>query len=140
MKPVTNLMINEFKIKELGYDFMGFNFSRTNELSFHHLIIPRKDCHKKKVPCDGYIRENGAILRQNTSHDYLHKVQEYDRELFLAITDEMIMENLEGKISPERLKRILAILTYFEKEHCSTRTSSGKLLIKREYLADRIRI
>jgi len=30
MKDVTKLMINEFKIKELGYDFMGYELQKSD--------------------------------------------------------------------------------------------------------------
>ena len=39
MRAITNLMINDFKLKKLGYDFMGFSFKRKEQLSFHHLIV-----------------------------------------------------------------------------------------------------
>ena len=37
MKTVTNLMINEFKLRELGMDMMGYKVVRDNEYTFHHL-------------------------------------------------------------------------------------------------------
>ena len=43
MKEVTRLMVNEFKIKELGMDFLGFRLNKTNDLTFHHLIIPNRN-------------------------------------------------------------------------------------------------
>ena len=42
-----------------------------NNLSFHHLIIPHRDCRTLGLG-EGYLEWNGAILNQNTSHDYLH--------------------------------------------------------------------
>ena len=38
MREVTKLMINEFNMKKLGYDMMGYTFNNINELLFHHLI------------------------------------------------------------------------------------------------------
>ena len=46
MKEIVKLMINDFKIKQLGYDFMGYRFNKSIDLSFHHLIIPHRDCKK----------------------------------------------------------------------------------------------
>lgn len=43
MKDVTKEMIKIFKLKKLGCDFMGYEFVNPNELSFHHLIVARKD-------------------------------------------------------------------------------------------------
>lgn len=31
MRAITNLMINDFKLKKLGYDFMGFSFKRKEQ-------------------------------------------------------------------------------------------------------------
>lgn len=140
MRTITNLMYDEFGMKHLMYDFAGYTYSNKTQLSFHHLIIPRRECRKCHVPQEGYIRENGAILKQSTSHDYLHKIETVDRDVFLYITDQMIMENLSGKIELERLRKIRSALEYFEREHCSDRCSSGKRLIKREYLENRIKV
>lgn len=131
MKPITIKMINIYKIRELGYDFMGYTFSKPQELSFHHLIIPKRLGGKETI-------ENGAILRQCTSHDYLHRIEAYDRDRFLAITNEMIQENESGKISKVNLCRIRDILMSFEREYYGKRTSNGALIIKPQYIKDRI--
>ena len=46
MKGITKLKINQFKIKQLGYDFMGFTIKRLDECTAHHLIIPAR--HKRE--------------------------------------------------------------------------------------------
>ena len=74
MKDVTKEMIKIFKLKKLGCDFMGYEFVNPNELSFHHLIVARKDSQVLGIG-DGYLFWNGAILRQKTSHDYLHLIE-----------------------------------------------------------------
>lgn len=133
MKPVTRLMINDFKIKQLGFDFMGYDFKKVRDLSFHHLIVARRDC-KAMGMGDGYSYENGAILVQETSHNYLHLIEHYDEEIFNLVTSEMIDEKIKGRIDPENLKRINDLLLYFEKEHCSTRNKKGKMLIREKYI------
>lgn len=45
-------MVKEYELKKLGYDFMGYTFNNRNELSFHHLIIPKRDCKKKGLEKD----------------------------------------------------------------------------------------
>ena len=40
-------MIKLYDIKKLGYDFMGYTFRNINELSFHHLIVPHRECERK---------------------------------------------------------------------------------------------
>lgn len=55
MKEITRDMIKIYNIRKLGYDFMGYTFNRTNELSFHHLIIPHKDSKKYGIG-EGYLQ------------------------------------------------------------------------------------
>lgn len=54
MKQVTHEMIEVFKINKLKYDFMGYTFKRTNELSFHHLIVPKRECKAQGLG-EGYL-------------------------------------------------------------------------------------
>ena len=110
---------------------MGYTFSNKSQLSYHHLIVPRRFGGKSTI-------ENGSILRQNTSHDYLHKIELTDREIFELITNRMIEMNRNGKLDVENLRVIRDLLLYFEREHDHDTLSSGKLLIKREYVRERI--
>lgn len=139
MKEITKLMINDFKIKQLGYDFMGYKFDKTIDLSFHHLIIPHRDCKKNRLG-EGYLYWNGAILNQETAHDYLHIIENIDREIFLKITSEMIDENIKKKLDIENLRNIRDLLIYFEKEHDTDKTKKGDYLIKRKYMESRIKL
>ena len=93
MKEITKLMIKKYALMKLKYDFMGYEFQRSNQLSFHHLIVPKRYCKQEGLG-EGYLNWNGAILRQDTSHDYLHIIERYDPEIFELITSEMIDENL----------------------------------------------
>ena len=117
MKDVTKEMIKIFKLKKLGCDFMGYEFVNPNELSFHHLIVARKDSQVLGIG-DAYLFWNGAILRQKTSHDYLHLIERIDRDRFNYITCQMIDENIANMIMYENLKKINDCLEGFEKEHC----------------------
>ena len=38
MREITKLMIREFNIKRLGYDFMGFRLNKGDIATYHHLI------------------------------------------------------------------------------------------------------
>lgn len=131
MREITKEMINEYKLKKLGYDFMGYTFNNINELSFHHLIIPRRLCGD--MPDKGYNRENGAILKQYSSHEYLHLIELYDRDRFLAITKYLIDENLLGRLDVESLRRIRDVLLSFENEFEDKRNSSGQLILKKKF-------
>ena len=137
MKEIKKEMIKDFEINKLKFDFMGYTFSNTKELSFHHLLIPRRNSEFYNIG-DGVYKWNGAILNQNTSHDYLHIIERLDYDLFLAITSELIDENLKGKIDIENLKKIRELLLFFEKEHKYDKTKKGNILIKREFLYRRI--
>lgn len=130
-KSVREEMIRLYQLKKLGFDFMGYTFNNKGQLSYHHLIVPKKYGGKATI-------ENGAILKQNTAHDYLHKIELTDREIFELITSRMIEMNINGKLDLDNLRKIRDLLLYFEKEHDHDTLSSGKLLIKREYVRERI--
>lgn len=133
MKQVTNLLINDFKIKELGYDFMGFSIQKNDILSFHHLILSKEYCRKAKLG-KGYWYWNGVILCQETSHSYLHLIQRYDDELFRYLTSEMYDMKVKGYLDIYNLQNIQDILDYFEYLHIEEKTDKGHYLIKEEYL------
>lgn len=137
MKTVTREMVRLYNLRKLGYDFMGYNIHNVEKLSFHHLIVPKRDCKKAGLG-DGYFMWNGAILVQETSHDYLHIIERLDRDMFLEITKLMIEQNKNEKLDLESLRRIREILLAFEREHSSDTTNKGKKLIKRQYTQDRI--
>lgn len=136
MREITEKMIKNFKIMKLGFDFMGYSVDKKSSLSFHHLIIPHRESHKYKIG-EGYLYWNGAILRQNTSHDYLHLIETIDYDMFMAITSEMIDENIKGYLDIANLRYINDVLCQFEYEHCSDMSKKGKLLIKDDYLKRR---
>ena len=139
MKEITKIMINDFKIMKLGYDFLGYKVNRKQDLSFHHLIIPRRHCKEAGLG-EGYLYWNGAILRQNTSHDYLHLIENIDPDIFYELTSEMIDENIKGRLDIDNLKRIHDLLLYFEREHDHDTSKKGKLLIKREFVTGRVNL
>lgn len=134
MREITKQMIDHYKIMKLGYDFMGYPVYQKNKLSYHHLIIPRRQSKEAGIG-EGYLWWNGAILNQSTSHEYLHLIEAKDFDMFSAITSEMIDENVKGYLDMENLKRILDILKCFEREHfADVGKSKGNYLIKDEYL------
>ena len=138
MREVTKQMIDDFNMKKLGYDWMGYEFNRTNQLSFHHLIIPRRNCKAFQIPSEGYVYWNGAILRQDTAHEYLHLIEAKDYDRFCYITSELIDINIQRAILYEQLKNIHDCLCGFEREYSGVRTNKGHELIKEEYTRRRI--
>lgn len=125
MKEVTKLMINEFKLRELGHDFMGYHLQKGDIYTFHHLIVPNRNGGP-------YARWNGAILF-STPHQYLHVIENKDYDMFCYITSEMIDMNIKGYLDMQNIRNINDVLCQFEREHCGDRTKKGKLLIKEEY-------
>ena len=136
MKEITKLMIKKYELMKLGYDFMGYDIINKNNLSFHHLIIPHRDCRAMGLG-EGYLEWNGAILNQNTSHNYLHLIEAKDYDMFLAITNELIDENIKGHLDIDNLRRIHDILKCFEREHINDKSKKGNILIKQEYMRRR---
>ncbi len=57
--------------------------------------------------------------------------------MFLAITSELIDENVKGHLDIDNLRRIHDILECFEREHSSDRGKNGRLLIKDDYVGRR---
>lgn len=139
MRKITREMIKEYELMNLGYDFMGYTFNKPNELSFHHLIVPKRDCQKYGLG-DGYLKWNGAILKQNTSHVYLHQIERVDRDMFIEISKILRDENELGRIDLQHLRAIRDVLTCFEREHGSDLTTKGKLLVKERYITERIKL
>lgn len=133
MREITKIMINDFKIKKLGYDFMGYKVDRTKDLSFHHLIIPHRESQAYGIG-QGYLYWNGSILVQDTSHEYLHAIERVDNEIFGLITSEMIDMNIKGFLDSSNIRKIHDLLSYFEKEHIDDKNKKGKRLIKEEYM------
>lgn len=132
MRDITKLMIAKYKLLELKYDFMGYEFNNERELTFHHLVIPKRICIAQNIPELGYLEWNGCILKRD-DHNYLHIIERYDRECFEAITIQMIDENKKGYLDMKNIKYIDDVLSYFEREYSGARTKNGKPLIKEEY-------
>ena len=106
MKEITRLMINEYKLKELGYDFMGF--SPNNELyTAHHLIIPKR--------AGGKLEPGNTAILMETPHRILHTIESKDFKIFSAITSEMLDEVLKGKLDDNNILEIYYLLDKFYK-------------------------
>lgn len=127
MKYITELIINEYRLKNI--DFMGYVFNKSNA-SYHHLIIPKRFGGKETL-------ENGVVLNSKTSHPYLHIIESYDKDRFKAITEAMVREKELGRIDIKELERIDDILKGFEKDNKDNTTRKGKILIKEQYINGR---
>lgn len=129
MSQIVKDMRSIYRLKH--YDFMGYTFRNVNQLSYHHI-------HKA---CDGGEKsyDNGAILRQDTSHQYIHIIEDRDFDMFVYI-NRILKEINEQQAHPTKaqLLAIRNVLLQFEREHSSDRNSKGKLLIKERFIKERI--
>lgn len=138
-RKVTNLMIRDFKILEYGFDFMGYTVEDRSDLSFHHLVVSHQQCILSRVPHQGYVYWNGAILVQDTSHAYLHTIEKVDRSRFEIITSHLITMNNNKELDLYNLSEIDKYLEEFEFEHQDDVNAEGKKLIKTPWIEDRIK-
>lgn len=129
MREVKKQLIKDFKIHKLHFDFMGYPFENLDELSFHHLLIASRSSHKLGFD-RGYYYWNGVILKQKTSHEYLHLIEGIDYDAFLYLTSELIDIKVQRMILQENLRRIHECLSSFEREHSEM---IGKHNYKEEY-------
>ena len=137
MKEISKIMYKKYALNKLKYDFAGYMFKRPEEISFHHLVVAHRYCKQQGLG-EGYYEWNGSLLVQRSSHEYLHIIENYDRDMFNAITSEMIDENIKCYLDIENIKAINDILNNFEREYCGTRTKNGHLIIKPEYVYQRL--
>lgn len=119
-------MYCDFGMDKLGYDWMSYEFKNPNDLSFHHLIVPKRFGGKMTY-------DNGAILVQKTGHDYLHIIERYDKDRYDAITKQLIDMNRKRKIEYYGLLYINGILKGFESEYSGLTNKRGNEIIKEEY-------
>lgn len=112
MAKITGIMIREFKILELGYDFMGYSLNKEKSeiYTYHHLIIPNRNGGPSSF-------SNGAVLCGLSSHPYLHAIEELDYDIFCYLTSEMIDMHAKRCIDMDNLRRINDLLCQFEREY-----------------------
>lgn len=122
---IKDLIINKFKLIDLGIDFMGYRFKKKCQLSGHH-VIPRREGGKDK-------EDNLVVLVQDTSHNYLHHIERFDRKRFKAITEQLRKENKLGYIDLKILEEIDGILLEFEEQHREDTFKNGEILVRDIY-------
>ena len=124
MKHLVIEMRHIWNVKNI--DWMGYRINKGDSLSFHHVV--KKEHHGK------YEMDNGALLNCNSSHPYLHLIENKDLELYIYLNN--LLKNINSQRefpSKQQLLAIDAILRQFEREHCSDRNNKGKFLIKSEF-------
>ena len=124
MEKITSLIINEYKIKELGYDFMGFSPSK-DQYTAHHLIIPKR--------AGGKLERGNVSVLMSTSHNLLHKIERHSFEIFSAITGEMIDEVFKGKLDDKNILEIYYLIDQFYDEYKYVTNAKGRPIIDKDY-------
>ncbi len=133
MRDITKEMICYYKLKKLGFDFMGYYITKNKcELSFHHFLIPKFECKMNDLG-EGYYIWNGVILRQKTAHEYIHIIERYDLDRFDSITSELLDQKIKGYIDLDNIIRINDILDSFEREYINKTTNEGHYIIQERY-------
>lgn len=128
MKGLTRAMAKEYRTR--GNDWMGYTIQSINQLSYHHI--------QKKEDGGPFTWDNGALLRRDTAHEYLHIIEYKDLEMYDYINGILKQINTQGyQPTREELIAIRNVLLSFEREHCSDRNSKGKILIKSKYIEGR---
>lgn len=131
-------MVNDYGLKKLHADMLGYKVVRNNDYSFHHLIIPHRDCGRQRIPHEGYVDWNGAILSSRTSHPYIHVIERFDREMFEYITNQLVEINKQGYVDREHLLRVYDMMYDFENIFGGEYTKKGHKLIKPEFVSERM--
>ena len=125
MSKLRERLYKNYNLEELGFDFMGYEFSSKKELSTHH-IIPRHDGGQTKT-------NNLCILNRFTSHNYIHLIEEYDYKTFLQISKYLLEQVHNKQIGMDEIQRINDLLLFFEDKYKNEQARSGELLIRPEY-------
>lgn len=130
MSRLREKLYKEYKLEELGYDFLGYKFDSKRELSTHHILPKHSGGETKK--------NNLCILNRFTSHNYIHLIEEYDYKVFLELSKYLLEEVKKGEIAKEQLLRIEDALQFFEYKFRDEEDRYGEKLIKPEYKEKRI--
>ncbi len=119
-----------YKVPIFRIDMMGYKVKSIDELSFHHLLVPKQFGGPESF-------WNGALLNRPTSHDYLHIIEKFEPDMFYAITKEINEEKIAKKLRLENLRRIREVLLEFEQEYRYKHTDHGKLIVRDEFIEGR---
>ena len=130
MSKLRERIYKDFKMEQLGYDFLGYKFESKRELSTHH-ILPRHSGGQTK-------KNNLCALNRFTSHNYIHLIEDTDYKVFLELSKYLLEEVSKGEIGREQLLRIADALQFFEFKYRDEEDRHGERLIRPEYKSKRI--
>ena len=130
MSKLRERIYKDFKMEQLGYDFLGYTFESKKELSTHH-ILPRHSGGQTK-------KNNLCALNRFTSHNYIHLIEDYDKKVFLQISSHLLKQVSLGKIDIDEIRKIRELLEFFEYKYRNEYARNGDILIRPEYKSKRI--
>ena len=109
---------------------MGYDINSIRDLTYHHI--------QKKEHGGPFTFDNGALLRGDTSHEYLHIIEYKDLDMYLYINNILKQINdQQARPTKQQLLAIRDVLLQFEREHDTETNSKGRLLIKQRYIRNR---
>ena len=108
------------------YDWMGYLITEDNKPSYHH-IVKREELIKKGEDIAATV-ENGAYLGKK-SHEFLHKIEQFDYDLYVCWNDLFLMINNQKEYPHEHLWKVINYLKE-ESEKRYNEYLSNKRLIK----------
>lgn len=130
MSRLKERLYKDYKLEQLGYDFLGYTFESKKELSTHH-ILPKNSGGKTD-------KKNLCILNRFTSHNYIHLIEDYDKKVFLQISSHLLKQVSLGKIDIDEIRKIRELLEFFEYKYRNEYARNGDILIRPEYKSKRI--
>lgn len=125
MKEIVRQMIEIFHMDNI--DWLGYELQDGDTFNFHHILDKNKGGRE--------IIDNGAVLINNTSHQYLHVIEYKDFDMYLYLSNILLSINNQRTMpNKQQMLAIESLLQQFEREHCSDVNAKGKPLIRERYL------
>lgn len=131
MSRLRDRIYKDYRLNELKYDFLGYLFDDKRDLSLHHIVPKHSGGTTKK--------DNLCLLCRDTSHNYIHLIEDYDYNIFIKISDLLFRELRCGYIDVDSLKRIEELLLLFEYKYKDEQSRNGNPIIKTEYKTKRLK-
>lgn len=125
MKEIVRQMIELFQMENI--DWLGYELQEGDIFNFHHIVDKSRGGKE--------IIDNGSILCNGSSHQYLHIIEYKDFDMYLYLSNILLSINNQRTMpNKQQQLAIESLLQQFEREHCSDVNAKGKPLIREKYL------
>ena len=125
MKEIVRQMIELFQMDNI--DWLGYELQEGDIFNFHHII------NRSRGGLE--IIDNGSILCNSSSHQYLHIIEYKDFDMYLYLSNILLSINNQRTMpNKQQQLAIESLLQQFEREHCSDTNAKGKPLIREKYI------